>query len=262
MLGRALARAEHHDRLLAYARRLRESNRDLDSFAAAVAHDLRQPLRQLNSYVEILFEHLDVDEFDADAHHYASRIRTAVGRADQLIVALLDYASAGGKALADVEVALDRLVADVIDGLRLQLEEAGATVQFEHLPTVQGDPDLLRQVFQNLIQNAAKYRAPIRAAEIVVSAEAEERDSDDPTPCWRISVEDNGIGIDPAHADRIFDVFTRAERGNELSGTGIGLASAKRVVERHGGRIGVDSTPGVGSRFWFTLPGVAGRHRY
>ena len=95
-----------------------------------------------------------------------------------------------------------------------------------------------------------------------MSAQLEELVSDDPTPWWRISVEDNGIGIDPEHADKIFDVFTRAEHGNELSGTGIGLASAKRVIERHGGMIGVESTPGVGSRFWFTLPGVAGRHRY
>ena len=140
LLGLALARAEHHDRLLAYARRLRESNRDLDSFAAAVAHDLRQPLRQLSSYVDVLFEHLGVDDFDADAHHYASRIRAAVSRADQLIVALLDYASAGGKALGDVEVALDRLVREVIDGLRLQLDEAGATVQLRPAADRAGRP--------------------------------------------------------------------------------------------------------------------------
>jgi signal transduction histidine kinase len=117
-------------------------------------------------------------------------------------------------------------------------------------------------VLQNLIENAAKYRDPNRRTEIVVSAAPEERDADDPTPYWRIAVHDNGIGIAPEQADKIFDVFTRAERASGQGGTGIGLASAKRVVERHGGTIGVDSTPGMGSTFWFTVPGIAGRHRY
>jgi signal transduction histidine kinase len=262
LVGHALARARNHDHLLAYTRRLKESNRDLDSFAAAVAHDLRQPLRQLSSYVDVLFDHLSADQFDEDAEHYAQRIRASVERADRLIVALLEYARAGGKPMTDEEVALGAVARDVVDALRVRLDEAGATVTIGELPTVQGDAALFQQILQNLVDNAAKYRDPNRPAEISVTAEREESDGDDGTPWWRISVRDNGVGILPEQIEKVFDVFTRAQQGTRLSGTGIGLATAKRAVERHGGTIGVDSTPGEGSTFWFTLPGVAGRHHY
>jgi signal transduction histidine kinase len=262
LLAHALARAQNHDRLLAYARRLRESNRDLDCFAAAVAHDLRQPMRQIGSFVDLLLGHLRRDQLDADASHYADRITAAVQRADRLIIALLEYARAGGRPLAEVEIPLDRLTKEVIEVLRLRLEEARATVHHGDLPMVQGDPDLLHQVLQNLIDNAAKYRDPKRPPQIAVSAQPAEREGDDPRPWWRISVQDNGVGIPREHVGKVFDVFTRAQQAADLGGTGIGLATAKRVVERHGGEMGVDSIPGKGSTFWFTLPGVAGRHHY
>jgi signal transduction histidine kinase len=262
LVGHALARARNHDHLLAYTRRLRESNRDLDSFAAAVAHDLRQPLRQLSSYVDVLFDHLPAEQFDDEAVHYAERIRASVERADRLIVALLEYARAGGKPMTDEEVALGAVARDVVEGLRVRLDEVGATVTIGELPTLQGDAALFQQILQNLVDNAAKYRHPTRPPEISVSAERETTDGDDGTPWWRISVRDNGLGISPEQIAKVFDVFTRAQQGTRLSGTGIGLATAKRAVERHGGTIGVDSTPGEGSTFWFTLPGVAGRHQY
>jgi signal transduction histidine kinase len=262
LVGHALARARNHDHLLAYTRRLRESNRDLDSFAAAVAHDLRQPLRQLSSYVDVLFDHLPAEQFDDEATHYAARIRASVERADRLIVALLEYARAGGKPMTDDEVALGAVARDVIEALRVGLEEVRATVDVGELPTVQGDAALLHQILQNLVDNAAKYRHPTRPPEISVTAEREESDGDDGTPWWRISVRDNGLGIPAEQVEKVFDVFTRAQQGTRLSGTGIGLATAKRAVERHGGTIGVESTPGEGSTFWFTLPGVAGRHHY
>jgi signal transduction histidine kinase len=261
LVGHALARARSHDHLVAHTRRLRESNRDLDSFAAAVAHDLRQPLRQLSSYVDVLLDHLP-SELDDDATHYAERIRASVERADRLIVALLEYARAGGKPMTDAEVALGAVARDVIDGLRVRLDEVGATVTIGELPTVQGDAALVQQILQNLVDNAAKYRDPTRPPKIFVRAEREGTDGDDGTPWWRISVCDNGVGIPPEQLEKVFDVFTRAQQGTRLSGTGIGLATAKRAVERHGGTIGVDSTPGEGSTFWFTLPGVAGRHHY
>jgi signal transduction histidine kinase len=262
LVGHALARARSHDHLVAYTRRLRESNRDLDSFAAAVAHDLRQPLRQLSSFVDVLLDHLSADQVDDDAAHYAERIRSSVGRADRLIVALLDYARAGGKPMTDAEVVLGAVAREVIDGLRVRLDEVGATVNVDELPTVQGDAALVQQILQNLIDNAAKYRDPTRPPQISVSAEPESIEGDDGTPWWRISVRDNGVGIPPEQVEKVFDVFTQAQHGARLSGTGIGLATAKRAVERHGGTIGVDSTPGEGSTFWFTLPGVAGRHHY
>ena len=261
LVGHALARARNHDQLVGYTRRLSESNRDLDSFASAVAHDLRQPLRQVSSYIDVLFEYLPAESIDDEANQFADRIRVAVERADRLIVALLEYARAGGKPMTDAEVPLDALARDVIDGLRVRLDECAATVRVEQLPTIQGDPALFHQVLQNLVDNAAKYRDPSRQAEIVVSA-APERTDDDGRPWWRISVRDNGIGIPAEHLSKIFDVFTRAQQGVQLSGTGIGLATAKRVVERHGGAIGVESTAGAGSTFWFTVPGIAGRHHY
>ena len=138
LVAHALARARNHDHLVAQARRLRDSNRDLDSFAAAVAHDLRQPLRQLSSYIDVLFDHLHADQFDDEATHFAERIRAAVGRADRLIVALLDYARAGGKPMADEEVNLEAVARDVIEGLRVRLEEVGASVRVEDLPAVAG----------------------------------------------------------------------------------------------------------------------------
>ncbi len=262
LVGHALARARNHDHLLAYTRRLRESNRDLDSFAAAVAHDLRQPLRQLSSYVDVLFDHLPAEQFDDEASHYAKRIRASVERADRLIVALLEYARAGGKPMKEEEVALGAVAREVVDGLRVRLEEVGATVTIGELPTVQGDAALFQQILQNLVDNAAKYRHPARPPDISVTAEREGSDGDDGAPWWRISVRDNGIGVPPEQVEKVFDVFTRAQQGTRLSGTGIGLATAKRAVERHGGTIGVESTPGEGSTFWFTLPGVAGRHHY
>jgi signal transduction histidine kinase len=261
LVAHALARARSHDHLVATTRRLRESNRDLDSFAAAVAHDLRQPLRQLSSYVDVLFDHLQVPADDEQAVHYAERIRRSVRHADRLIVALLDYSRAGGGPVGEEEVALGVVVHHATEALRARLDEAEGKVVVEDLPLVQGDPALLNNVVQNLLDNAIKYRDPERPLQVVVSAESAGASSDG-LPCWRISVADNGLGIAPEHLSKVFDVFTRAQQGAQLSGTGIGLATAKRVVERHGGTIGVDSTPGVGSTFWFTLPGIPGRHRY
>jgi signal transduction histidine kinase len=264
LVAHALARARNYDHLVAHARRLRESNRDLDSFAAAVAHDLRQPLRQLSSYIDVLFDHLGPQHVDEESSHYAERIRASVQRADRLIVALLEYARAGGKPMADDEVDLSTIARDAVEALRVRLDEVGATVQVGGLPLVQVDPALFQQVLQNLIDNAAKYREPSRPVEIAISAEP----SADPavdhpgSPWWKVSVTDNGIGIPADQVAKIFDVFTRAQQGSKLSGTGIGLATAKRVVERHGGTIGVSSVAGEGSTFWFTVPGVAGRHRY
>lgn len=261
LVAAALARARNHDRLLAYARRLRDANQDLDSFAAAVAHDLRQPMRQLRSYVDLLLESVGEDRLDGEGEHYAQRIRVAVERADRLIVALLDYARAGGKPMLDQEVRLGDLAREVVDALRARLDEANAVVSIEELPIVEGDAALLHQALQNLIDNAAKYRHPDRCAEIVVSAVPEPAQRDG-APWWRISVRDNGVGIATENHAKVFDLFTRSQQGAKLSGSGIGLATAKRAVERHGGTIGVESTPGEGSTFWFTVPGVAGRHHY
>jgi signal transduction histidine kinase len=261
LLGEALARAMGHDRLAAHTRRLIESNRDLDNFAAAVAHDLRQPIRHIGSYIHLLLEKVGAHALDSEATHYADTISSALGRADRMIVALLEYSRVTGKPLLDAEVALDRLVDDVVEILQPKLTEAAATVRSEGLPVVRGDADLLRQIVQNLVENAVKYRDPSRPAEIALSAQRED-EGNDLAPMWRVSVRDNGIGIRAEHLEAVFEVFSRARPRDEPGGTGIGLALAKRIVERHGGTIGVQSQTGLGTTFWFTLPGAVVRHRY
>ena len=185
-----------------------------------------------------------------------------MARADRLIIGLLDYARAGGKPLIDDEVDLRELVCEARDGLRLRLHQAGARLDIAELPTVQGDRALLTQLVQNLLDNAAKYRDPDRPLTIAIRAAPDGRDDGDGRPWWCISVCDNGLGIAAEHLGRVFDVFTQAQSGAQLSGTGIGLATAKRVVERHGGVIEVDSTPGRDRRSRSRCPGPAGRHTY
>ncbi len=260
LLGGALGRARNHDRLVEYSRLLAESNTDLETFAAAVAHDLRQPFRHLSSYVHLLIENLGVEDLDDEGKHYLDIVTTALQRADSMIVALLEYSRVRGQPMFEATVSLDALIAEVSEVMRPALDEASTTIRCEELPSVQADPTLLRQVIQNLLENAVKYRDPSRRPEILVWATPEPHS--DATPWWRIHVHDNGIGIPSEHIDVIFEMFSRARPDAGSDGSGIGLTLAKRIVERHGGEIDVRSTPGKGSTFSFTLPGVVTRHRF
>jgi len=164
-----------------------------------------------------------------------------------MITDLLDYTRAGGRELTVAPVDCGALLARTLADLQATIEENGATITHDSLPTVTGDAASLGLVLQNLIGNALKFRnqAPPR---VHVSADHQDHH-------WQFSVRDNGIGIEPTHADRIFQVFKRLHTVEEYQGTGIGLAICKRVIERHGGRIWVESMPGHGSTFYFTLPG-------
>jgi PAS domain S-box-containing protein len=224
---------------------LERSNADLAQFAYVASHDLSEPLRMVSSYVQLL-ERRYGDQLDTDAHEFIDFAVDGVNRMQRLIDDLLTYSRVGTSEYELEPVDLGALVQDTLKGMRATVGESGAEVLCEGLPTVVGDPGQLRQLFQNLISNAIKFveREPPR---IEVSAVRDGRD-------WRFSVADNGIGIDPSHAERIFEVFKRLHGRDAYAGSGIGLSICKRIVERHNGRIWVEPNEGGGSRFCFTIP--------
>ncbi|MFC4544567.1 ATP-binding protein [Halosolutus amylolyticus] len=239
-------RAERQNRLLERTQRqLEESNERLEGFAYAASHDLQEPLRMVSSYVRLI-ERRYGDDLDDDGEEFIEYAIDGTERMREMIDGLLEYSRVDTRGEPLEPVDLDAVLADVRQDLELRIEETDATIETDELPRVQGDETQLRQLFQNLLSNAIEYsgEGPPR---IDVSAEREATE-------WVVSVRDRGIGIDPADQDRVFEVFQRLHTQEEHSGTGIGLAICKRIVERHGGEIWIDSEPGAGTTFAFTLP--------
>jgi light-regulated signal transduction histidine kinase (bacteriophytochrome) len=227
---------------------LARSNRDLDQFASAASHDLKEPLRKIRIHLGLLNEGYG-SQLDEKAREYLDRALESAGRMQTLVNDLLTYARVGtpGKTLEPVncQTAFEQALAN----LETLIREKAAVVNVQApLPTVRGSLTELVQLFQNLIENGIKFQ---RAGQPLVRVAAERAEGD-----WIISVHDNGIGIDVSYADRIFVIFQRLHNQKEYPGTGIGLAICKKVVERHGGRIWVESEPGKGATFRFTLPAV------
>ncbi len=239
-------RVKADEQLRVYAEALRESNKDLQRFAYVASHDLQEPLRSIVSFSQLLERRLAGQE-DPDVSEFLAFIIDGGQRMQALIVDLLVFSRVmtTGRPLEPTDTG--QVVADVTRSLSASIEETGAVVTAEPLPVVPGDPSQLHQVFANLIGNAIKYRSPDRAPDIRIGADLG-------NGFWRFKVADNGIGIEPEYHDRIFEVFQRLHTQKEYEGTGIGLAVVKRIVERHGGRCWLESTPGEGSTFFFTLP--------
>ncbi len=224
---------------------LERSNKDLEEFAYVAAHDLREPLIGIAAYAKILQRKYS-EKLDAPAHSLISRTLDTVNRMDCLIQSLLSYSRVGSEAQHLEPIDCNVALADALSNLRSAIEASGATVVSDRLPTVMANPSLLVQLFQNLVSNAIKF-AGDEKLEIRIGVQRQGSE-------WRFSVKDNGIGIEPPHFDRIFRIFQRIESGADRPGTGIGLANCKKIVEHLGGRIWVESRPGKGSTFFFTIP--------
>ncbi len=238
-----LKRAE--EQLARQAEELARSNQELEQFAYVASHDLREPLRKVASFTQLLAERYK-SQLDEKADKFIEYIIDGATRMQTLIDDLLTYSRVGRGEPAleptDCGVVLQRALAD----LEAARRETGAEITWDTLPTVQANPLQLGQLLQNLIANAVKFHGPERP-KIHLSA----KPKDD---AWLFSVRDNGIGIDPQHAERIFVMFQRLHTRAEYSGSGIGLAVCKKIVERHGGRIWVESQLGQGAAFYFTWP--------
>ncbi|MCL5098527.1 MAG: ATP-binding protein [Candidatus Omnitrophica bacterium] len=238
------ARLKAEESLRKTAAELARSNQDLEQFAYVASHDLQEPLRAVAGFLSLL-ERRCRHELDEKSHEYIAGAVGGVTRMQSLINALLSYSRIDrGKAYVpvDVRAALDNALAN----LHTSIEEANAVISSCPLPTVTGDAIQLTQLFQNLISNAVKFRGSAQP-EIQISARLE-------SGFWRFEVRDNGIGIDPHYASRIFLIFQRLHNRNKYPGTGIGLSICKKIVERHGGTIWLDPKPGPGATFCFTLP--------
>jgi PAS domain S-box-containing protein len=223
-------------------------NQDLQQFSYAASHDLKEPLRTIATCLQLIQSRSSGKVLDAESERLMDIVVAGAQRMHVLVEALLEYSRAGEVREAEIEpVPMDRVVGDAVTNLQGAIEDTNASISCEPLPVVTANALHLTQVFQNLIGNALKYRseAPPRV-QVSVSEEAQH---------WVLVVEDNGIGIgiEPEYRSQIFGIFKRLH-GNEYPGAGIGLAICKKIVDRHGGTIWVESDPGKGSRFCFTLP--------
>jgi len=227
-------------------RSARSRETELRGFLTMAGHDLGSPLAVMAAHLEQLRED-DGSRLGTQALRDLDVMQRAVRRMNRLVENLLTHARADQSELRARVVPLADLVADVT-GERLTADDGSQVTTHGSLPDVHADPELLRHVIDNLIGNALKYKRPGAVAQVEISARVT------PGDVVRIEVADHGIGIPEADRPKVFDAFHRSANSGGLPGTGLGLAICRRIVERHGGRIGVDQRPGGGSRFWFTLP--------
>ncbi|MBV1889452.1 MAG: CHASE domain-containing protein [Gammaproteobacteria bacterium] len=232
----------------AYAEALQRSNTELEQFAYVASHDLQEPLRMINSYLQLIRRRYS-GELDEQADKWIDYAVEGSNRMKILIQDLLAYSRIASDAEELVPVDLDEIVRSGLHDLENLIDDRQAQVTFDPLPTIMGDPNQLLQLLVNLVSNGIKYCDAEQQPRIHISAEPD-RDK------WRIQVSDNGIGIEDRFFVKIFTIFQRLHGRSEYSGTGIGLAICKRIVEHHGGRIWLTSTPGEGTQFFFTLASV------
>jgi PAS domain S-box-containing protein len=225
---------------------LKRSNEDLEQFAYAASHDLQEPLRMVAGYLQLLRERYQ-GRLDEKADKFITYAVDGAERMSSLVHDLLAYARVNSRGERFEKTSAEDALCFALKNLSSAVMDSGASVQHDPLPTVRADRTQLRQLFQNLIGNAVKFRDPGRSARINVSA----REDDD---YWHFVVKDNGIGFDDKYRDKMFLIFQRLQGRGKYPGTGIGLAICKRIVERHGGEIWATGQPGEGSTFHFTIP--------
>ncbi len=243
---RDITERKHAEEAIAQkAQALERSNTELQQFAYVASHDLQEPLRTISSYVQLLHKRYE-GRLDADADDFIEFIVNAAERMQALIRDLLAYSRVGRREINRQPVDVAEVLERTLSGIRAALDAAGAEVTHADLPTIKADPIQLSLLFQNLISNGVKFHGEA-APRVHVSARRA-------GGAWCFAVKDNGIGIKDVYQERIFEVFRRLHSRSQYAGTGIGLAICKKIIERHGGRIWVESEVGAGSTFFFTIP--------
>jgi signal transduction histidine kinase len=231
--------------LQAHAEELQRSNAELEQFAYVASHDLQEPLRKVASFSQLL-QRRYAGKLDARADQYIEFAVDGAKRMQALINDLLTYSRVGRSAREPALVPSDEALTQARANVSDQIEQTGATIETGHLPMVLAEMPLLIAVFQNLLSNALKFSGP-KPPRVVITVSRDE-------PFWRFSFADNGIGIEPEYAERIFVIFQRLHERSAYSGTGIGLAMTRKIIEYFGGRIWLDTSYTEGARFLFTLP--------
>jgi light-regulated signal transduction histidine kinase (bacteriophytochrome) len=224
---------------------LSASNQELERFAYVASHDLQEPLRMVSSFLTLLNKKL-ADKLDDTSKKYIDFALDGADRMNRMILDLLQFSRVGTSKDGLVDVDCNEVLETIKTLFHLRIIESNATIDVKPLPVIKAVQPLIQQLFQNLVGNALKYKD---SADPVITVGCDELEN-----VWRFYVKDNGIGIDPKFFDKIFIIFQRLHSRSEYSGTGIGLSICKKIVDRHGGNIWVESAPGKGSSFYFTIP--------
>jgi len=242
-------RKQMEERLKQITDEMQCSNTELEQFAYVISHDLQEPLRMVSSYTQLLAKRYS-NKLDADADEFIAYAVDGAKRMQTLLHDLLEYSRVGTRGKPFSLVNCEHIVEQAMANLKIAIEECGASVSYDVLPTIMGDEGQLVRLFQNLIGNAIKFRQE-EAPQVYISAQRRNN-------MVTFSVKDNGIGIDRQHSQSIFEIFRRLHTKEEYPGTGMGLAICKKIVERHGGHISVQSQLGQGSTFYFSVDTAGG----
>ncbi len=238
---------ESAKRLKIYSRQLEESNQNLKEFAYAASHDLREPLRTVISYIQLLKKKMPSELISKEMNEFMFFIEDASRRMEKLIIALLDYSRVGNNELVIEKVDTSDILVTSCKGLSKMISENEAVIEWDELPKIDADKTQISMLLSNIISNSIKYRKPDVLPHIRINASSNENE-------YLFSVTDNGIGIKEEYLEQIFAVFRRLHCVNSIPGTGIGLATCKKIVQRHGGTIWANSTFGEGTTFYFSIP--------
>ncbi len=239
-------RMEAQQALVAKTEQLEQSNHELEQFTYATSHDLQEPLRMINSYLQLIRKRYG-EEFDEDGNTFLDFASEGADRMQALINDLLTLSRLSDDSRRYKKIAMREVVDRSLNNLKLLVEETGTTLTIGRLPTMCVDPVQITQLFQNLINNAIKYRRAGVKPVVDISARKD-------GGSYIFTVKDNGIGIEPKHFDRVFTIFQRLHTRSEYPGTGIGLTICAKIIKRHNGSIWVESEPGKGSSFMFSMP--------